>query len=96
MAMVNELKTLHLIVKGTVQGVGFRYYTHHLASSLELSGFVKNLANGEVEIEAEGEKQNLQGLINYLQTKDMAKYISDLKVEWSDYRNKYQDFVIAF
>ena len=94
--MVNELKTLHLIVQGTVQGVGFRYYTRHLASTLGLAGFVKNLSDGNVEIEAEGDKQSLQDLVRDLQTKDMAEYISGLKIEWSSYQNKYHDFVITF
>lgn len=94
--MVNELKTAHIIVKGTVQGVGFRYYTRHLASMLGLSGFVKNLPNGDVEILAEGDKPSLQELINDLQTKDMAEYISGLEVVWSAFQNKYHDFVITF
>lgn len=94
--MAKELATVHIMVKGTVQGVGFRYYTRQLASSLGLNGFVKNLSSGEVEIEAEGEKQNLQELIRDLQTKEMAEYIYDLKLEWSAYQNKYQDFTIAF
>ncbi len=93
--MVNELKTVHIIVQGTVQGVGFRYYTRQLASGLELSGFVKNLSNGDVEILAEGDKQSLQDLINDLQTKDMAEYIANLQVEWSSYQNKYKDFAIS-
>ncbi len=94
--MAKELTTVHIIVKGTVQGVGFRYYTCRLASSLGLTGFVKNLASGEVEIEAEGEKRNVRELIRDLQTKNMAEYISELKIEWSAYRNKYQDFIITF
>ena len=94
--MVNELKTAHLIIKGTVQGVGFRYYTRRLADSLGLSGYVKNLPDGNVEIEAEGDKQSLQDLIRDLQTKDMAEYISSLETEWSAYRHKYSDFVISF
>lgn len=94
--MAKELTSAHIIIKGTVQGVGFRYYTRGLASSLELTGFVKNLSSGEVEIEAEGAKQNVQELIRDLQTKDMAEYISDLKLEWAPYQNKYQDFIISF
>ncbi|MDD5132145.1 MAG: acylphosphatase [bacterium] len=94
--MVNKLKTVHLIVKGTVQGVGFRYYTRRLADSLGLSGYVKNLADGNVEIEAEGDKQSLQDLIHDLQTKDMAEYISGLEVVWSENQDKYHDFVISF
>lgn len=94
--MAKELTTVHIMITGTVQGVGFRYYTRRLASSLGLTGFVKNLASGEVEIEAEGEKQKIQELVHDLQTKDMAEYISDLKIEWSDYKNKYHDFTISF
>ena len=95
--MAKELtKTVHIIVKGKVQGVGFRYYTRRLAISLGLTGFVKNLAGGEVEIEAEGEKQNIQEMIRDLQTKDMSEYISDLQIDWSDQQNKYHDFVISF
>ncbi len=94
--MAKELTTVHIMITGTVQGVGFRYYTRRLASSLGLTGFVKNLASGEVEIEAEGDKQKVQELIHDLQTKDMAEYISDLKLEWSVYENKYHDFSISF
>ncbi len=94
--MAKELTTAHIIITGTVQGVGFRYYTRRLASSLGLTGFVKNLANGEVEIEAEGDKQNVQKLTRDLQTKDMSEYISELKLEWAPYQNKYQDFTITF
>ncbi|MDD5260096.1 MAG: acylphosphatase [bacterium] len=93
--MVNELKAVHIIVKGTVQGVGFRYYTRQLASTLGLSGFVKNLANGDVEIEAEGSKEGLQSLIHDLRNNKMAEYVADLKIEWSAYQNKYKDFVIS-
>ncbi|MDD5492398.1 MAG: acylphosphatase [bacterium] len=94
--MVNELKSVHIIVKGMVQGVGFRYFTRRLADSLGLSGYVKNLPDGNVEIEAEGDKQSLLDLIRDLQTKDMAEYVADMQVEWSAYRNKYRDFVITF
>jgi acylphosphatase len=96
MAMVNELKALHIIVQGTVQGVGFRYYTRRLAGVLGLTGFVKNLDNGDVEIVAEGDKKSLQDLVTDLQTKDMSGYISNLKVEWSAYQDKYHDFAITF
>ncbi len=51
---------LHLIVDGVVQGVGFRFFTERTARRYGLSGWVRNLPDGRVEIEAEGE----EGVLN--------------------------------
>jgi len=53
----------HIIVKGRVQGVYFRAYTQKQAIKHNLNGFVRNLANGDVEIVAEGDKADLQALV---------------------------------
>jgi acylphosphatase len=45
-----------VLISGRVQGVGFRYFTTDLAKSYDLSGWVKNLATGDVEILVEGDK----------------------------------------
>jgi acylphosphatase len=49
------MKRLHFIVTGRVQGVGFRYYCHEAAVRLGIGGYARNLADGSVEIEAEGD-----------------------------------------
>ena len=54
-----------ITVKGRVQGVGFRYYTLHKAKSLDLTGFVKNLANGDVYIEAYGHEHQLEIFLDW-------------------------------
>ena len=54
---------LHIIVKGRVQGVYFRAYTQKQAVKLNLNGFVRNLANGDVEIVASGDQADLQRLV---------------------------------
>lgn len=56
-------KAVKLYVYGKVQGVGFRYYTHKKAKELSITGFVKNLPDGSVYIEAEGEFNSLENLI---------------------------------
>ena len=56
-----------LIIKGRVQGVGFRYFVKQKADSLHISGFVKNQVNGIVHIEAEGEQEQLQLFIQFCQ-----------------------------
>lgn len=58
-------KAAILNVYGKVQGVGFRFYTHKKAIELQISGFVKNMADGSVYIEAEGESAQLEEFVNW-------------------------------
>ena len=46
----------HIIFSGDVQGVGFRYRANYAAQGLGLTGYVRNLYNGKVEVEVQGEK----------------------------------------
>lgn len=54
-------------VKGRVQGVGFRYFTYQKATQLNLTGYVKNLTNGDVEIVASGSQDTLESFLAWLQ-----------------------------
>jgi len=60
------LKALHFIVKGKVQGVGFRYFVAREAKRLGISGWVRNLPDGGVETRAEGEEEPLKEFENAL------------------------------
>ena len=53
----------HIFFSGTVQGVGFRYTCRSYAADLELTGWVKNLADGRVELMAEGPRVDIDHLI---------------------------------
>lgn len=57
----------HILFYGRVQGVGFRYYSVHRAQQLGLTGWVRNLYDGSVEMEVQGEPEHLEELIQYLQ-----------------------------
>jgi acylphosphatase len=50
----------HIIVKGRVQGIGFRFHTQKQATKLNIQGYVRNLANGDVEILAYGDEDAMQ------------------------------------
>ncbi|BDU51010.1 acylphosphatase [Haliovirga abyssi] len=85
-----------LIVKGRVQGVGFRYFTEILASEYGAKGYVKNLFNGDVEIIISNENE-----IEYKQFKN--KIIAgnsmsevDKLVEEEYYGEKYNKFTIKY
>ena len=49
---------------GRVQGVGFRYHTLQIAKEFEVSGYVRNLADGRVQLEAEGTEAEVQAFVN--------------------------------
>ena len=54
----------HYFVSGSVQGVGFRYRAYHVANHLGLTGYVKNLYDGIVELEVQGEEVLLDSLLD--------------------------------
>ena len=57
----------HIIFRGRVQGVGFRYYSVHKARQLGLTGWVENLYDGSVEMEIQGDCARIDELISYLE-----------------------------
>jgi acylphosphatase len=57
------MKTIAIKVKGKVQGVGFRYFVMRHANEIGVNGYVKNLPNGDVYIEASGTNKQLEQLI---------------------------------
>lgn len=57
------MKTIAIKVKGKVQGVGFRYFAMRHANEIGVNGYVKNLPNGDVYIEASGTNKQLEQLI---------------------------------
>ncbi|MEE9398852.1 MAG: acylphosphatase, partial [Dehalococcoidales bacterium] len=73
--MMAELASLQAIVSGLVQGVFFRAFVVELASELGVTGYVRNLPRGNVEVLAEGERKQLEKLIVYLKVGSPASEI---------------------
>ena len=88
-------KCLHVLYKGRVQGVGFRYTAIDYARGLGLTGWVMNLASGDVELVAEGPEENLQKLLTSIASA-MRPHIKKAQVAWSDPRGQFKDFDIRF
>ncbi len=59
-----RVESLRFIVRGRVQGVGYRYFARKSAESLGLTGFARNLADGSVEVVAEGEPKRAVGVVH--------------------------------
>lgn len=61
-----KVRTVHVLVHGTVQGVGFRYHCAYTAQELGVVGQVRNLPDGDVEVLAQGEPGAVTRLISWL------------------------------
>jgi len=90
---MNE-KTVFIIVTGRVQGVGFRYFTRHKAEENNIKGWVKNTASGQVEIEASGEKQDLEAFIDWIRIGPARAMIKTVSVSEIDNDRVFTNFSI--
>ena len=87
---------LHLTVSGRVQGVGFRYYVQTAASALGITGYVRNLYNGDVEIYGEGEENKLIVFLQQIQQGPSLSRITNIHEDWATADEpKYKSFVIT-
>lgn len=87
------MKGVRLIIQGRVQGVGFRYYVLHRARELGIKGYVKNLPDGNVLVEAVGENENLARFMDWCRQGPPLARVTGISV--SDAWNRdYQDFMI--
>jgi len=84
----------HIFVSGRVQGVFFRDQTQRWASSLGVTGWVRNLENGRVEAIAEGEKENIKSLISHLKEGPPLAIVEEVDVNWKEYKDEFKDFRI--
>jgi acylphosphatase len=72
----------HLIVSGRVQGVGFRFFLSEKASALGLNGYARNLFNGEVEIDVEGDRSLIEAFIKEVKVGPRMSRVADIIIEW--------------
>jgi acylphosphatase len=70
------------VVRGRVQGVGFRYTTQHEARKLGLSGWVRNRVDGTVEVEAEGAPEALETFLSFLHRGPLGAHVDGVDAEW--------------
>ncbi len=92
-----KLQSVHLIVSGRVQGVGFRYFAEEIASRFHITGYVKNLGNGDVEIFAEGEENNLKNFYQGIKKGPALSRVINIEEDWNNLDTKqYHSFHITF
>jgi acylphosphatase len=88
-----EHSTLRALVRGRVQGVGFRFFVIERAAGLGLNGYTRNLSNGEtVEVVAEGPMPALEALLTHLRHGPPLARIDRVEVSWAAATGEYDGF----
>ena len=86
---------LHIFYSGRVQGVGFRYTTKVTACGFEVTGTVRNLLDGRVEMIAEGERTELEEFRRALQDSEVGRFVRQEEAVWSAAKNEFRGFEIV-
>jgi acylphosphatase len=93
---VSERVRLDAVVRGRVQGVGFRYFVIERARDLGLDGWVANEADGSVRCQAEGARSSLDALVTALWTGPSGAWVDDVALAWGPARGDLGPFTVRF
>ncbi|MBI2829889.1 MAG: acylphosphatase [Chloroflexi bacterium] len=93
---MSKLAVLKATVHGRVQGVYFRAFVERHAQELGLTGYVRNTPEGMVEVYAEGDREQLMKLMEFLKQGPPRARVNKLEETWSEYCGKYPDFRIKY
>jgi acylphosphatase len=85
-----------LTVRGQVQGVGFRYFTRRTAEALGLTGWVRNCADGSVEVVLEGPEDSVNSALEDLRQGPSGGQVDALHCEKEPYRGEFDGFEVRF
>ena len=87
------IKRAHIYISGRVQGVWFRATAQGVAIDANLTGWVRNLRDGRVEIVAEGKEPDLQELVTWGDIGSDAAEVDDVEVSWTDPTHEFGAFL---
>ncbi len=86
----------HIFFEGRVQGVGFRYTTEKLALEIGLTGWVKNVPDGRVEVLCEGARAQIEALVDGLKNSAMGSHIRKVVCDRQEPTGEFEDFTVEF
>jgi len=84
----------HAVFRGRVQGVNFRAYCRESALELGLTGWVRNLPDGTVEVVLEGEKDHVEAALNWNRTSQPHAKVTDVEIDWGSPSGEFRTFEI--
>jgi acylphosphatase len=92
---VTNRSRLNIFYSGRVQGVGFRHAVKTVVAGFEISGIVRNLPDGRVELIAEGARAELAAFREAILGAGLAGFIRDEQVSWAAAQNEFSGFEIS-
>jgi acylphosphatase len=90
-----SMKQVKVLFSGRVQGVGFRYTVCRIAASFQVTGYVRNLMTGDVELVAEGFEQELVDFLRSIRESHLGRHINREQSGWSAATDVYDKFRIS-
>ena len=95
--MIRCMERVHVLVHGLVQGIGFRWFVQEAGRKYYLSGWVRNLPDGSVELEAQGHRRDIDDFLLFIQHGHPDARITGLAPEWlPETKVPEPDFSIKF
>ncbi len=88
-------KRLRVMYSGNVQGVGFRYTVKSVANGFDVTGLVRNLPDGRVELVCEGQEDELAAFRQAVRESGLENFIRTEDVNWADAQNEFRGFEIG-
>ena len=85
---------MHIFYSGRVQGVGFRYTTKNVAMGFEVTGAVRNLPDGRVELIAEALRDELEGFRSAIRESGLGSFIANEQIAWEEPKGEFRGFEI--
>ncbi len=86
---------MHIFYSGHVQGVGFRYTVRSMAAGFEVTGTVRNLLDGRVELTAEGPREELEAFRKAIRDAGLEHFIRSEEVTWGEATGEFRGFEIV-
>ena len=87
-------KRATVFYSGRVQGIGFRYTAREIACGFELTGYVRNLRDGRVELVAEGAEQEVTAFLEAVRVSQLGSHIRNADVNWGEGTGELRGFEI--
>lgn len=88
------VKRIHVIVKGIVQGVYYRYNALKKAEEYHLTGWVRNRADKSVEMVCEGTEENINNILRWCKKGPEGAHVREIETIWEQYTGEFNDFKI--
>jgi acylphosphatase len=88
------MKRIRILIEGRLQGANFRYHTQQQAQKLGLAGFVRNLSDGRIEIDAQGDDDNIDKMLAWYQEGPQSGQIKSILFRYDELNENASDFVV--